>query len=85
MSYNGYTNYETWNVCLWISNDEGLYDISRRCVDYFDFITQLRDMENIETPDMVAWNDSGINVREVNEACFSEDAEDVIEDDSKVA
>ena len=22
-SYNGYTNYETWNVSLWIDNDQG--------------------------------------------------------------
>jgi hypothetical protein len=21
--YNGYTNYETWNVALWIDNDQG--------------------------------------------------------------
>ncbi len=25
MSYNGYTNWATWNVALWFGNDEGLY------------------------------------------------------------
>ena len=23
--YNGWTNYETWNVALWIDNDQGTY------------------------------------------------------------
>jgi len=24
--YNGYTNYETWAVCLWLDNDSGNYE-----------------------------------------------------------
>ena|ERR1017187_4116827 len=27
--YNGWNNYETWNVALWIDNDQGSY--SQRC------------------------------------------------------
>jgi len=25
MSYNGWANYETWNVKLWLDNDQGTY------------------------------------------------------------
>ncbi len=25
MAYNGWKNYETWNVALWIDNDQGAY------------------------------------------------------------
>ena len=28
-TYNGYANYETWNVCLWIDNEYGIYMAQR--------------------------------------------------------
>lgn len=66
--YNGWTNYETWNVALWIGNDEGLYSIAKQCADYDDFQAVMReDFNSIETPDGVAWNDSGLNHVELDD------------------
>lgn len=69
--YNGYKNYETWNVVLWIKNDEGLYNLSQTCTNYNEFIESMRELGSIETPDNVAWNDTGIDRYEVDEACFT--------------
>ena len=65
--YNGWTNYQTWNVNLWIQNDEGLYSIAQDAGDYQTFVHMMRDLGSMETPDGVAWNDSGINASELNE------------------
>lgn len=71
-TYNGYANRETWNVCLWISNDEGLNEFAAVCQDYNDFKARLREMDinspiAYETPDGVSWNDSGVNLAEMKE------------------
>lgn len=64
-TYNGYANWETWNVVLWIENDEGLYHMARRCHgNYSQFVEAMGELEGdikLQTPDGVAWNDSGLD------------------------
>jgi|694.fasta_scaffold46197_2 hypothetical protein len=72
MSYNGYSNYQTWNVCLWIANDEGLNDFAASCKDYDAFKSGLREIDEnssfaYETQDGVAWSDSAINLEEMHD------------------
>ena len=68
MSYNGWKNHATWNVALWIGNDEGLYNLAKNVGNYADFSYMLRhDFESVETPDKVAWNDSALDVERLDE------------------
>jgi hypothetical protein len=71
--YNGYSNYATWNVVLWILNHEGYYHHANGCSCYNEFIDTMRELGSIETPDNVAWNDTGIDRYEVDEACFTKE------------
>jgi hypothetical protein len=67
-TYNGWKNYETWNVALWIQNDEGLYTMAREYQTYDQFRIELREaFGNHETPDGVAWNDSGLDIEALDE------------------
>ena len=81
-TYNGWKNYETWNVALWISNDEVLYNLAKECRDYEEFREQMEEINGdaaiaflkggrkhmqIRTPDGVAWNDSGLDVQALDE------------------
>jgi len=66
--YNGWENYETWNVSLWIQNDRGLYESAKNdCRHYQDVIDLMYDCGSTETPDGVKWNHPKINHIEINE------------------
>lgn len=66
-TYNGWRNRQTWNVALWIGNDEGLYNLARECQDYAAFQETMREFGTVETPDHVAYNDSGLDVDALDE------------------
>ena len=66
--YNGWENYETWNVALWINNDEGLYNIAMEAGDYETFCDYLGS--NATTGDRVKFNDPRVNVVQINSDVF---------------
>jgi hypothetical protein len=68
-SYNGFKNYQTWNVVLWINNTEGLYNLARQCSSYDEFVDCMRDLNSAigyETPDNVSWADPAIDRESIN-------------------
>ena len=66
-TYNGWANWETWNVSLWIQNDQGLYDAARICGNYQDLVALLWDCGSKETPDGARWMDPTIDTDALDE------------------
>jgi hypothetical protein len=71
-SYNGLANYGTWNVALWIQNDEGLYQMAKRFrrkgyKAFTESIIELGGEIARETPDGVPWDYSGLDIEALDE------------------
>jgi len=74
MSYNGYENYETWNVCLWWNNDENSYHFYRhyapftaRSVEEFVRENMPEGTPDFDSPadyDNVNWHEVAENFNE---------------------
>lgn len=68
MTYEGWKNWDTWNVALWLNNDEPAYRMMRAFCAICDDITAyeaesvVRDIFPVTTPDhadydAVDWNE----------------------------
>ena len=74
-TYNGWANYETWNVALWMQNNQFLYNTAVACVEYKNddetayekFIRNMHNVDEFTTADGVRWDDEKINHDEINE------------------
>jgi len=66
-TYNGWKNWATWNVVLWLRNDEGLYRLARRFVNYKDLANKLEELGSTETPDGASYKDEELDTYALDE------------------
>lgn len=64
--YNGWKNYDTWNVALWIANDEVYYTIARQCESYDKFKQFMESIESSCTPDGVEFSSKDIDTEAID-------------------
>lgn len=65
--YHGWSSYDTWNVALWLQNDEALYNISLDYTSYEDLRPVVEGLMGPRTPDGVAWDSPLLDTEELDE------------------
>ena len=81
-TYNGWKNYSTWNIALWFSNDQDLYNkwimVSKILVSLRNYFAGLEIMAHFgrpATPDGVEITDKTIDWAEIAQS-WNEDMKD---------
>jgi len=64
-TYNGWANYETWNVARWIQNNENWYLIARDMDNYDEFVDLMNDCGVFATGDLVSLRDEHLDYLEL--------------------
>lgn len=65
--YQGWKNYYTWNVALFINNDEFLYTEAKQFKNYNQFVKHLKNLEITHTMDGVNYSNKHISRKEMND------------------
>ena len=69
-TYNGWSNWQTWNVALWIQNELELYVVAAMAGSYEEFLEFVPlfegDLQH-HTPDGAKWHDPAIDVLAINQ------------------
>ena len=65
-NYNGWRNYQTWNVALYIQNEFSFYQIAKSCKSYADWLYFSTGVRKGATADGVMWNDPRIDRAEID-------------------
>jgi hypothetical protein len=79
MSYNGWKNYQSWNVSRWVFNDEACYGVRQDMKRHYTIFTErsayatARGIFGESTPDNVLIDDPEIDWQEIANAWNEEE------------
>lgn len=75
MSFNGWKNRQTWNVSLWLQNDEKLYEMIKNTkIKYkskaYQFFIAYNNLEGKRTEDGVLFDDPRLDTYTLSQLVF---------------